>query len=634
MIRVLIASLCIAILLSTNVVADDLRTWTDATGKFKIEAKFVAIENNMVVLEKADGSRINIELVKLSGADQKEARRLQTTKMEDNPFKKADENPFKNSSTTRGKTASTSGTANTVNVDWSDNKTLSVFGSEWKAPAIATSELKIDWQPKALALPSRDFFDKVMGIVAIPSLKQAIVFKVVDKPGNRDQPQGICFVCDLAKGQIVKQYPFTGKMVPLAVSPDGSTIIVREEVFGHDKSNMVELWKISDGKLARVQRWDAVQDDKSHGRDVAGAEFLPDGTLITWLSGGMLTWWKLDPLKPMQSLQLQGGCPGFSADRKYLAGRNNNDLVILDAASGETVAVKQIPHGIYQRFAFSPDGKKLACLKHDKADIYDVAEGQLATSMSTVAVSQEAPCFWSSNNALLCGTPLCYLSPDMNLNVWAYDGVEKVVPMGDVALLIVQAQQRQGHALLPIKLPHQAAVQAVEQAKKDPNFFVLKPGTPVQVDVSGIGDPALLDQVQSTLSKRLKEKGHPVGSGKVTLVASMAPGKAHEVSYRTFGEPPFGRPAKTYTVPGWTYELKLVFDGKTHWTTGGGNHPPPIIHLKQDETIESHLKQYGVASTRFFEHVELPSYVARAQNNQTTGSASLRRSQVTSGGIR
>ena len=68
-----------------------------------------------------------------------------------------------------------------------------------------------------------------------------------------------------------------GKMVPLAVSPDGSTIIVREEVFGHDKSNMVELWKISDGKLARVQRWDAVQDDKAHGRDVAGAEFLPDG---------------------------------------------------------------------------------------------------------------------------------------------------------------------------------------------------------------------------------------------------------------------------------------------------------------------------------------------------------------------
>jgi len=77
-----------------------------------------------------------------------------------------------------------------------------------------------------------------------------------------------------------------------------------------------------------------------------------------------------------------------------------------------------------------------------------------------------------------------------------------------------------------------------------------------------------------------------------------------------------------------------VADGKTHWITGAGNHPPPLIHLKQDETIEEHLKQYGKPGADFFQHVQLPKYVARAQTDQQTGSQSLRQSQVTAQGIR
>ncbi len=47
-----------------------LRTWTDTTGKFKIEAEFVAMEKGQVHLKKDDGTTIAVPFDKLSVADQ------------------------------------------------------------------------------------------------------------------------------------------------------------------------------------------------------------------------------------------------------------------------------------------------------------------------------------------------------------------------------------------------------------------------------------------------------------------------------------------------------------------------------------------------------------------------------------
>src|SRR5215210_4660008 len=71
--------------------ADDLRTWTDKTGKFKIEAKFLGVENGKALLEKPDGSRLQIDLDKLSAEDRKLAEKLHKDKdgKDENPFEKA-----------------------------------------------------------------------------------------------------------------------------------------------------------------------------------------------------------------------------------------------------------------------------------------------------------------------------------------------------------------------------------------------------------------------------------------------------------------------------------------------------------------------------------------------------------------
>ena len=63
-----------------------IRTWSDATGSYKIEASFIELKNEKVRLKKADGSTVSIALEKLSKADQEFVKKLAEAEDEKNPF--------------------------------------------------------------------------------------------------------------------------------------------------------------------------------------------------------------------------------------------------------------------------------------------------------------------------------------------------------------------------------------------------------------------------------------------------------------------------------------------------------------------------------------------------------------------
>lgn len=64
-------------------VADDLnvmRTWTDSTGKFTVEAQFVSLTDGVVTLKRKDGKEVRMMLDKLSKADVELAKKLGAAK--------------------------------------------------------------------------------------------------------------------------------------------------------------------------------------------------------------------------------------------------------------------------------------------------------------------------------------------------------------------------------------------------------------------------------------------------------------------------------------------------------------------------------------------------------------------------
>ena len=56
---------------SDNPERSKMRTWTDSTGRFKIKAKCIGLEDGKVKLEKPDGTVITVPLDKLSESDKR-----------------------------------------------------------------------------------------------------------------------------------------------------------------------------------------------------------------------------------------------------------------------------------------------------------------------------------------------------------------------------------------------------------------------------------------------------------------------------------------------------------------------------------------------------------------------------------
>lgn len=79
--RPLIVALLLPLLAALSIVSaqspDEYRTWTDNTGKFKVEAKFVKLENDKVELKRKDnGESVTLPLSRFSKADAEIVKKL------------------------------------------------------------------------------------------------------------------------------------------------------------------------------------------------------------------------------------------------------------------------------------------------------------------------------------------------------------------------------------------------------------------------------------------------------------------------------------------------------------------------------------------------------------------------------
>jgi len=96
---VVLATLSLALCLwggnASYISAGEVRTWTDATGKFTIEAKLLSVREETIRLEKKDGSVIEVPISKLSDVDLElvASQQNSATKPEQNTHEVANRKP-------------------------------------------------------------------------------------------------------------------------------------------------------------------------------------------------------------------------------------------------------------------------------------------------------------------------------------------------------------------------------------------------------------------------------------------------------------------------------------------------------------------------------------------------------------
>ena len=619
----------------------ELRTWTDLTGKHKMKATFVSLDDGKVTLEKADGSTIEIALAKLSKADQKYVAEAMKS-ADDNPFETKEESPFETKSSGKKKGPknpekkssageSRPGEPRTVRVDYSGAETISLATTDkWEVDVPATSDGfgPAAGKPKTSPLPKKtNFFEGINGIAVNRVAGKAAVGFGLDDP----KPAGTTrvVICDLATGKTSGAASAATKMGPLALHDDGKQIVMRRDEFGFGNQDRLEVWTLSGPRVERAAIWIPYDDVQGAGRDVLWGEFLDSTHLVTSSRSGKVVIWSFPALEPLTTFTLaDAAVPGLSPDRKQIAYCTGKEIGIYDTVRGEVIAQQAIAENLtWPSIAFSPSGKKLACLCSDKVLQWDTATGALERTIPLPGMNVQGPIKYTDDNFVLV-TDKFLIDLENQLKLWSYDVTHggRVASAGGWTFFAVSDGEQKPGALVAAQVPHPAALSLLKKALTQPDLFVLHSGTTVKLNLSGIPDPGQRDQIQRTLVSRLETIGCRAGdNGTIELAASMEGPKDRDVKYMFGGG--------DYKVKEYTGRLKFVYQGQTAWETTGTN-VPGVISLKKGENVADKLRASEKPDYGFFERVVLPKFLQKPAEGKGPGSSlTLGQSNITTSGV-
>ena len=465
---------------------------------------------------------------------------------------------------------------------------------------------------------------------------KAVVGYAGAEPGRNQTGTTRIAVFDLEKGSLLNSHEQPGLYAPLALGDNGTQVLMRTDEFGPGHHGLLEVWNVSKSGLVKGVEWHAYERPgvaNAGDQDVRWAAFLGPERLATISEPGNLVIWQVKPLKPLASLGVQSGCtPAVSPDGKLLAFATSSDIGVLDVASLDVIAVQAAPmqNMAWTSFAFSPTGKRLACKVFvNKVFVYDVASGALYREISLQGLNAQTPAVFSDDDHVILGDHTL-IDLESQVRLWQYQGNEHVVASNGVCWFEVAARQNQTGALVPAKIPTAAARQSLEKAMRDPNFFIVKPGSAASIDVSGIADASRRNEVIQSLTSNLGKIGVTVADrSPVTFQAALEQGQEKEISYRRFGG---GFGVERFKVRPWLARIRVVYSGQTAWESSGSSVPFfDMVHLKEGETLQDHVRKLEQPNYAYFANAELPKLLTRPMG-QAAGT--LGTSTVTLSGIR
>ncbi|MDX1964690.1 MAG: SHD1 domain-containing protein [Pirellulales bacterium] len=643
-----IACTCICWLLYARLgllIAAEERTWSDTTGKFKVQGTYVKQEAGFVHLKTSAGKELKIPLAKLSPAD----KEYLSTLTEENPFQSVDEPSVANDSSATPATTDASSVAPSASVrtgapKWFGLKEISLRSEsdQWQLTVKPVDVPPASSKPKAInTTPKKDeFFERVNNFVVSTKSQRGMLGYVNDPPGGKG-PVTRLLLLDLAASKPLGEGYNTGNWQLLALSPDGQQVLMSGkpgDQHNRELPFLLETWNLGAKGVERTNSWPSGENKDDWNAEVKWGAYVGADRVLTGGGWGRVVLWDLKTMQPLWQIKdLRGGKPAISPDQRYIAVAQDAFLGIIDVVDEKVVARKKLEGQTVEALAFSQNGKQLAMLltsggANDGNDnsrlvlqIADLASGNILRETKLFPIHHQNKLLWTSDSHVLIGNTLC-VDAVKQAALWEYNGAEQTVFCNGSVWTWLKEHQTQG--VVPVQIPHPAAKEAAANYKPPPVEYWLQPGASVGLNVQGIGDAETIAQAEERFTKQLTGYGYTIDpSAACQITCVIEAGKTEEVTYRSFG---FGG-SETYSFTPQISKITYTLDGNTIWQSAAASGYPPggIVHLKQDQTIADLLREREQPNYKFFTLATLPKVVTKP-----LGRPDLGRSQITSGGLR
>lgn len=623
-----------------NAAADgkaEIRTWVDVTGKHKIKARFVEIDGDNVVLEKADGKRTKIGLAKLSPADRQIATQLAS---EASPFEDVEEEDAGNRNRNRSRSRDPSELAEDSQEDSDEISEDEILtpdmlsanpvefdnGVTWSVSADAQIPLSKPVAKNGIALwmgPGKwkkgesGFFESVSWMELIPARGEALVALKDGTPG-KDAKAVLCR-CDLASAKMVSEIRLPKDVVVLDISPSGDKILTQSEGWGKRKDRL-DLWKLDGNKLTREVSMYPYGKDK----EVKYAAFVDNDQIVTHGHDSMFVSWKIPDCTPGYSFK----CTFFaklvlSANHKYAIADTEGGTYVIETKSGQPVGLLEGKNHPMAAYAFSGDGTQLACSAFNGISTWDLTTGKLTRQVYLSHAQGANQMIWTDSKHLLLNAHTL-VNLDLGVVIWQFNGCsgQYAKELNGETYVVATSGDHMQKRLLHMPIPHKAAIN-VETSLDSEKLLAIQPGAQVAIHVNTPGVDG--NAVREALAAKLQENGvQVVDRSAITLVAEIKMGKTEQVNYRTFGSFETTQASVTPRI----HRIAFIENNQTIWETGFAAGNPHFLQTTDNKSIQQAINESSAASVDFFLQASLPKKVCRPGPGGTYGT-----SQVTVQGL-
>ncbi|MDB5302719.1 MAG: hypothetical protein JWM97_268 [Phycisphaerales bacterium] len=485
--------------------------------------------------------------------------------------------------------------------------------------------------PVALQGGTGEFFDHVTAIFfSSPDAAIAAAVHIDAAPGKpkRVRVERV----DVSAGKSLNTAEIPGDVEPLDISPDGKLLLDHSSGFGFGVSARLDIWQIdAAGEATPGASFVPFDNRPPNNRDISWARFVDVDHVLAMSSEGSISLWEWRKAKAVWSAQAEAMVkPVLSGNGKYVAvAIKGNEILIAEALTGKTLGRLGTDGTWGLKLAFKPDGTQLAATGQDLLFVWDLATGKKLHDLSPVGVMGQSVAWAGEGFVLLDGQSLVAL--DKKMVAWVYENPAAPGGQGNACAAFAgrywyaaaPAARGGKPALVSAALPHEAARRAALAINLDQEM-IIKPGATVSLEVTVAGE--VQQQVIDSLTARLKQAGITVApNSAVKLVARSEPGETVEMQYHAFGAG-FGGNQKISVA---TTKLRLALEtagGKVLWERRSVTSPPPMLSMKQGQTIEQAVAEAMKPSAGFFEKTRVPGYVPKSQGG-------LGKSSLTAAGV-